>query len=330
MKDFVSKEVEESILCDVKELCRLIGEKDQRFCGKVVSYPLVRERMELLIPDNFEYYLELDEYNALEGGSITLTNGNGSPKGYVAGVVSTKDQSLFTGENFTNTFRRVAQESLSATNFATLPLMPPFLGHTPGGVCLHVALKCPARIVLVKVMVTPVIKVTVPQWVRLEHLLGEGKVQPGTISQGHLAPGSDGQWVFLFNHLVECVVTQGEEHKWRVLQACLFFTKLLETCWWLPKKETRNYGVMWHILPVGVAVPHTTTLQLHFLEELLEEGRDAWTKNEWLTRLMGVIRRASLPVSMGSTSNLKSSGAMQATLQFLTELQDNVIQATVT
>lgn len=332
IKAFFSRDFDESVLCDVKELCRQIGGKDQRFCGEVVSYPLVRERMELLLPDNFEYYLELEEYSALEGGSISLTNGNDSPKGYVAEVASTKDQGLFTSENFMNTFRRVVQEALSDTTFTTLTLVPPFLAHTPGGVCIHAALKCPIRVVLVKIMLTPVIKVPVPQWVSLEHLFGERQVQPGTISHEHLAAGSGGQWVFLLNHLVEWVVTQGEEHKWRVLQACLYFTKLLETCWWLPKKETRDYGMMWHILPVGVAVPQTTTLYRHFMEEVMEEGREAWTKKQWFTRLMGVVRRASFPLSIESPPDLKSSGkfTMHATLQFLTKLQDNVIQATVT
>lgn len=333
IKAFISKELEESVLCDIKELCQQIEEKDERFCGKVVSYPLMREKMDLLLPDNFEFYLELEEYSGLEEGSINVVNGNDSPKGYVSKITTTKDQGLFTGENFINTFRRVAQEALSATTFTTLTLVPPFLAHTPGGVCLHVALKCPMQVVLVRVMLTPVIKITVPKWISLEHLSGEKQVQPenNLIFQVHLAAGPDGRWMFLFNHLVEWVVSHGEEYKWRVLQACFYFTKLLETCWWLPKKVTRDYGMTWHIIPIGVAVPHTTTLQLHFMEELLGEGRDAWTKDQWFARLVAVVRRASFPVSVESTpDDLKPTSAMQATLQFLMELQNNVIQATVT
>ena len=333
IKAFVSRALDESILCDVKELCRQIEEKDKRFCGNVVSYPLVREKMELLLPDYFEFYLELEEYSALEGGSITLMNGNDSPKACVAKVASTKDQSLFTGENFMNTFRRVAQEALSATTFTTLTLVPPFLAHTHGGVCIHAALKCPIRVVLVRVMLTPVIKVTIPRWLNSEHPSGEGQLQPGNhfISHEHLAAGPDGKWMFLLNHFVEWVVTKGEEHEWRVLQACLYFTKLLETCWWLPKKVTRDYGMTWHILPVGVTVPHITTLQLHFMEELLGEGRKAWANEQQFAHLVAVVRRASFSVGVeGLPEDLRPSGAMQATLQFLMELQDSVIQTTIT
>lgn len=331
VKAFASRELDESILCDIKELSRQIGENDERFCGKVVSYPSVRERTDLLLPDNLEFYIELDKYSALEGGCITVLNGNNSPRGYVAGITSTKDQELFSGENFTNTFRRMVQEALSETVFTTLTLVPPFLGHTPGGVCLHAALRYPTMVVLVKVTVTPVIRVTVPQWCRVDCLSGRDRTMNAeTTAQGHLAAGPEGHWVFLLNHLVEWVITQGEEHERRVLQACCYFVKLLETCWWLPKKETRNFGVACQTLPVGVAVPPTSTLHLHFLEELLGEDRDAWAKEYWLNRLMGVVRRASRPLATESPAGaLRPTAAMQATLQFLTGFQDTGGQATV-
>lgn len=327
VKAYASNELDESILCDIKELSRQIGEIDERFCGEVVSFPSVKRRLDLFLPDNLEFYIDLDKYSALEGGCITMLNGNNSPRGFVAGITSTKNHELFNGENFTNTFRRVVQEALTATTFTTLILVPPFLGHTPGGVCLHAALKYPSTVVLVKVTVTPVIKATVPQWASLDGRT----VNPGTIAQEYLAAGTGSHWVFLLNHLVEWVVTQGEEHEWRVLQACLFFIKLLETCWWLPKKETRDCGVACQTLPVGVAVPPTSTLHLHFMEELLGERRDAWTKEYWLNRLMGVARRASLPLGVESPiATLRPTAAMQATLQFLTGLQATNGQAAVT
>lgn len=332
VKAFVSKEIDEAVLCDITELSRQIGEKDDRFCGKVVSFPSVREKLDLLLPDNLEFYIELDKYSALEGGCITVLNGSNSPRGYVAGITSTKDHDLFTGESFMNTFRRVFLEALNATTFTTLTLVPPFLGHPPGGVSLHAAVKYPARVVLVKVTVTPVIRATVPQWASLDGLAGRGRtVTPLGIVQEYLAAGPESYWVFLLNHLVEWVVTKGEEHEWRVLQACLYFTKLLETCWWLPKKETRDCGVARQTLPVGVVVPPTFALHLHFLEELLMEGREEWTRKYWLNRLIGVARRASLPLSAEKpTGTFRPTVAMQATLQLLTGLQDTNGQAAVT
>lgn len=326
VKVFALRELEESVLRDIKELSLQIGETDERFCGNVVSFPLVREKIDLLLPDNLEYYIELDKYSALEGGCITVLNGNNSPKGYVTGITSTKNQDLFTGDNFMNAFRRAVQDALSETTFITLKLVPPFLGHTPSGVCLHAALQYPARVVLVKVAVTPVIRVTVPKWASLDRLSGHSKiVNTGTIVQEHLAAGPEGHWVFLLNHLVEWVVTQREEHEWRVLQVFLCFIKLLETCWWLPKKETRDRGVACQTMPVGVDVPPTYNFYLHFMEELLGQGREAWTKQYWLDRLMGVARRASLPLSVN-----RPTAAMQATLQLLMGLQNTDNHATVT
>nr|XP_045619293.1 uncharacterized protein LOC123771037 [Procambarus clarkii]XP_045619379.1 uncharacterized protein LOC123771037 [Procambarus clarkii]XP_045619471.1 uncharacterized protein LOC123771037 [Procambarus clarkii]XP_045619564.1 uncharacterized protein LOC123771037 [Procambarus clarkii]XP_045619630.1 uncharacterized protein LOC123771037 [Procambarus clarkii]XP_045619706.1 uncharacterized protein LOC123771037 [Procambarus clarkii]XP_045619787.1 uncharacterized protein LOC123771037 [Procambarus clarki len=330
MEGIISKEFESSVQHEVHILFDNIKKVDARFSGKVLSYTPLTEKIEFFLPDNFEFYLELDDYNALKDGCITIKEmerneiKNGE---YLLGISSSRDQMLFTGANFRNLFCKAAHEALITTSFKGLALIPPFLAHTSTGACVYVAYREKQITLLLRLMLTPVLKVPCPQGLQLHKLPKRFQNHLQSYTYEHIANTSEGNWMYMCNFAHKCIIAGLREDEHIVLQACCYFAKLLSTCWWLPKQEQRHHGRSWQLYPVGINVPSLRTLKSLFLEELIEQEELLWSKEHFIERIISILRRGSYPgkITGSFTSppqwDPKLSGGIQATIQFLQNLQ---------
>ncbi|XP_042229577.1 uncharacterized protein LOC121871401 isoform X2 [Homarus americanus] len=328
MEDIVSNEFESCVQHDIQLLFDKIKEVDERFAGKVISsYPLA-EKIELFLPENFEFYLEVDEYHSLKGGCISIEEIERNERECFVKISSSRDQDLFIGANFRNSFFKATHEALVTTSFKSLALISPFLAHTPTGVCIYAAYREKQRMLLLRLMLNPVLKAPFPKWFQLHKLPKRFQNYLQSHTYEHVTNTSEGNWVFLFNVAHKYIIARVTEEERIVLQACFFFVKLLSTSWWLPKQEERRYGRSWQIYPVGVSVPNLRTLKSLFLEQLMEQQPLSWDKEYFIERIISVLKRASYSekyvesLIMPLLWEPKVSGAIQATVQFLQSLQE--------
>ncbi|KAK3880720.1 hypothetical protein Pcinc_014812 [Petrolisthes cinctipes] len=337
MEAFNTQELETSIQKDIQLLCDQISQVDIRFVGKLVSCSPVKEKIELLLPETFDFCLELEAYSSLNNGCITINKykKDVQSREQITGINSTKDQDLFSGTNFKTFFSKAVHEALSATKFSFLAIIPPFLGHTVTGVSIHAAYRTKQRVSLVRVSLSPVIKAPRPQWLN-KKLLGQLINGPESIEvHEHLANMSEGMWVYQYNPAMRCILSRASETERRVAQACLYLRKLLETCWWLPKEQQRKQGQAWEIHPTGVAFPDINTFLTHFLLVVVEgepERNTRWTQGQFMEKVVVVLKNCmSGPsnhdspeyVLLTTQQEAKINDALQATVQFLLDLQNH-------
>ncbi|KAK8748650.1 hypothetical protein OTU49_015919 [Cherax quadricarinatus] len=330
MDGIISREFESIVKHDVHMLFDNIRNVDPRFTGKIVYYSPLTEKLEFFLPENLEFYLELDEYNALKEGCISvkeLERNAIKNEECVIGISSSREQTLFIGANFRNTFCKAAHEALSATSFKFLALIPPFLAHTSTGVCIYAMYREKQKILPLRIMLTPVLKVPRPQGLHLHKLPKRFQNDLQSHTYEHIANTSESNWLYIYNFAHKCIIDgiRVEEHI--VLQACCYFAKLLSTCWWLPKQEHRRHGRAWQIYPVGVNVPSLRTLKSLFLEELIEREEHMWGKEHFIERIISVLSRGLYSGKSAESFIVppqwdpKLSGGIQATIQFLQNLQ---------
>lgn len=315
---------------DVTSLLKEITQVDSRFSGKLVSFCSTSEKNEFFLPDDFEFYIELEDYHALPGGCITVYDNAGKEAKDgedIFRLTSTQDEDLFEASRFKDSFYKAAQEALSKTAFKNLALVPPFFTHSLVGVSLFALYLGEPRATLVRVSVTPVLKVPVPhehQWQHLPERLHNHQNEKG---HEHLANTAEGTWIYLFNFMHEFIISSLKREELIVLQTCVFFCKLLKAYWWLPKREHRRYGCVWQTSPLGVDVPSPRTLITLFLEELMEEGEEILKKEVFVEKVISVLRRAPKPEKF--SGSFKSSqrrhpivvGEVRAIMLFLKGIQ---------
>lgn len=326
----LSKDFESSVKSDAQMLFDKIGQVDKRFVGKIVpSFPL-GEKTEFFLPESFEFYLELDSYSALLDGCISIKEmernevKNGE---YIIGISSEMDQDLFIGATFKNSFCKAVHEALAATSFKYLALVPPFLAHTSTGVCIYTLYHYKQRVLLLRLMLSPVLKAPFPRKLQLHKLPEHFQNHLEANDHEHIGNTSEGNWIYMFNFTFKSIIAGVKEEEYIVLQACFYFARLLSTCWWLPKQEKRRNGRAWQIYPVGVNVPSPRTLKSLFLQELIEEHEQHWDKEHFIERIISVLKRASysgkcVDSIMPPQWQPALSGGIQATIQFLQNLQE--------
>ncbi|XP_063592780.1 uncharacterized protein LOC134769929 [Penaeus indicus] len=323
-------EIKSIIEKDVSVFLNEITQIDPRFSGKLVSFCSTSEKNEFFLPDDFEFYVELEDYHALQGGCITVIDkaGKEAKDGEeVFRLTSTRDADIFEVSRFKDSFYKAAQEALGKTAFKNLALVPPFFTHSLVGVSLFALYLGKPRATLVRVSVTPVIKVPVPhehQWQHLPERLQNPQNEKG---HEHLANTAEGTWIYLFNFMHEHIISSLKKEELIVLQTCVFFCKLLKAYWWLPKREQRRYGCVWQTSPLGVDVPSPRTLITLFLAELMEEGEEVLRKEVFVEKVISVLRRAPKPEKF--SGSFKSSqrrhpivvGEVRAIMFFLKGIQ---------
>ncbi|XP_069990165.1 uncharacterized protein [Penaeus vannamei] len=323
-------EIKSIIEKDLNVFLKEITQIDPRFTGKLVSFCSTSEKNEFFLPDDFEFYIELEDYHALQGGCITVSDRAGKEAKdceEVFRLTSTRDEDLFEVSRFKDSFYKAAQEALSKTAFKNLALVPPFFTHSLVGVSLFALYLGKPRATLVRVSVTPVVKAPVPhehQWQHLPERLQNPQSEKG---HEHLANTAEGAWIYLFNFMHEHIISSLRKEELIVLQTCVFFCKLLKAYWWLPKREQRRYGCVWQTSPLGVDVPSPRTLITLFLAELMEEGEEVLRKEVFVEKVISVLRRAPKPEKF--SGSFKSSqrrhpivvGEVRAIMLFLKGIQ---------
>lgn len=330
VEHIVSKDFESFVQSDTQMLFDRVGQVDKRFVGRVVSSSPLAEKNEFFLPESFDFYLELDGYSALQEGCISIKEleRNEVKNGEcIISISSTVDQDLFIGATFRNSFCRAVHEALTASKLKYLALVPPFLAQTSTGVCIYTVYREKQRVLLVRVMLTPVLKAPLPQGLQLHKLPKRFKNHLNSNSHEHIGNTSEGHWMYIFNYAHKSIIAGVREEEYIVLQACFYFAKLLNTSWWLPKQEKRHYGRAWQIYPVGVNVPSPRTLKSLFLQELIEQHEQHWDKEHIIERIISVLRRASysgkcVESIMSPQWQHTLSGGIQATIQFLQSLQE--------
>ncbi|XP_064085939.1 uncharacterized protein LOC135201025 isoform X4 [Macrobrachium nipponense] len=294
IKDLISDDFIISVERDICDFVREIMRIDSRFKGTIVSRNPVFEKCEFFLPETFEFFCELESYHALSEGCISLgkTLKNAKDGESVDILKSTKDQEFFRGSNFKLSFYKAAKQALQNFTFKTLALIPPFFGQSLTGIFIYGLLTNKPRMNLVQIAITPVLKVPSFTDSVLRKRYQNQLQFPGN---EHLANTEDSRWIYLSNFTPKHILSALTEDEQMVLWTCLYFRKLLSLCWWLPKKQERRVGCIWQSYPISVDFPTQRLLIFSFLDELVETKDGHWKKENYLDKVVCVLRRCSPP-----------------------------------
>ncbi|XP_068203123.1 uncharacterized protein [Palaemon carinicauda] len=294
IKDIISDDFIISVERDVCDFVREIMRIDSRFKGTIVSRNPVFEKCEFFLPETFEFFCELENYHALNEGCISLGKNlkNGKDGDTVDILKSTKDQEFFKGSNFKVAFYKAAKQALQKFKFKTIALIPPFFSHSVTGIYIYGLLTNKPRMNFVQIVVTPVLKVPCFSDNVIRKRYHNQLQFPG---HEHLANTEESKWVYLSNFTAKHVLSALTDEEQMVLWTCLYFRKLLSTCWWLPKKQQRRVGCVWQSFPITVDFPNTRLLISSFLDELVDSKDSHWKKENYIDKVVCVFRRCSPP-----------------------------------
>lgn len=321
IKDLITDDFISAVECDVRDFVQEVVRIDSRFKGTIVTRCPMVEKTEFFLPETFEFFCELEDWHALQEGCVSLgKNAKMGKEGeFTDTLKSSKDQDFLNGSNFRHSFYKAAQESLKRFTFKSMALVPPFLSHFSTGLCIFGIFRKKSRIHLVQVMISPVLKVPSPADHPL-HKRYQNRLKFS--SHEHLANNSENKWVYLLNFTYKSVLSALTEEEHMVLCVCLYFSKLLSTCWWLPRRQHRRVGCTWQTYPIGVDFPSARTLITFFFEELIEAKEGSWKRENFLEKVISVLKRAAPPakrkVSFLNTSTLNPPlNSVNAVINFL-------------
>ncbi|KAK7007728.1 hypothetical protein SK128_016929 [Halocaridina rubra] len=290
MREHLSRELMNHIQNDSTGFLEKVAIVDSRFTGKIISRNPLTEDIELFVPDAFKFYLELDNCHALNENSISSKT-KFEKFGEFECITfsdSTKEQEFFSGSNFRYAFHKAAQETLKNFFFRFIALVPPFLTPTSTGISVHGIYRRGSRTHLVRLLLSPVLKALCPSEILICKRL-QNQFQPSPYE--HLA-NNESIWVYLFNMRYKSLLTLLCEDDLMVLWICLYFGKLLNLCWWHPRKKQKRFGCARQTYPPAVDFPNSDALISLFCKELFELNDEPYVKENVIERVIAILKRS--------------------------------------
>lgn len=276
-----------SVEYEIKILAKEVGEVNPDMKSRVVGGLTIVEGTEPFLQDSLDFFLELDDHHALDGGDVTITVGE---EYFDLKVSSSKEPELFLGSNFIQAFEFAVKKTLGNYEMTSLILLPDFEQPIDSGVSLTLLWWQKPHAGLLRVRLTPVVRAPWPVW---------GQSPPKTCRKYveyknyvYLKNTRHGKWEYEFPHSRKFCLQMLDENHTIVLTGLYFLIRLLTSYWWLPKQLRPQPGRAISSAPLGVSVPSPQVLVALFVEEMESAEANMWGEDYILKRIVSILRRS--------------------------------------